>query len=309
MPFDKPAAEVHLDEAVVREMLVEQCPQWAGEPIRFVLAGWDNAMFRLGDDLMVRVPRRAASVSLIDHEQRWLPELAPNLPLPIPVPVYAGTPGDAYPWPWSVVTYAPGRSGLDIAVEADWAPDGVAGSIPVATALGRFHAALSRVPVPDDPPRNPYRGMPLAERQDRVDECIKTCRDVLDAETVERVERIWEDCLAAPVSDVSTWLHGDLHPGNIVIDTGIGAGPAAVSVVDFGDICTGDPACDLLLGWQLFTPTARETFRAATGVDDATWMRGRGWALTHGLMALANSADDPTFAALGRHAVLAAVAE
>lgn len=308
MPFDKPAADLPLDEGVVGRMVAEQCPQWASEPIEFIVAGWDNAMFRLGADLMVRVPRRAVAVPLIEAEQRWLPRLAPALPLPIPVPVHVGVPGEAYPWPWSVVAYVAGRSALDAAVEDGWASHGVTGSVRIARALGRFCAAMATIPVPADPPLNPYRGMPLAQRQDRFDECIDACRDVLDQATIAAAVEVWERCVAAPRSETATWLHGDLHPANVIVDDLASADPT-VSVVDFGDMCIGDPAGDLLVGWQLFDVTARRAFRDASGVDDATWMRGRGWALAHGLMCLANSADDPSFTALGRHSVEAVISD
>lgn len=305
MPIDKPAAEVDLDETVVTDLIAAQCPQWVDRRVEFLTSGWDNAIFRLGRDLAVRLPRREVAVPLIEHEQRWLPQLASALPLPIPVPLYTGTPTERFPWPWSVVAWLPGRSGLDLAVDDDWSGDGTAGSTELATALGGFIAALGRVVVPDDPPVNPFRGIPLAQRRDRFADTLDACRGVLDATTIEAIERVWDDALAAPLATSTSWLHGDLHPGNLVVDVDSGS----VGVVDFGDICTGDAAGDLLLGWQLFDRDARRAFRTASGVDDATWRRGRGWALAHGLACLSNSADDPAFAALGRHTLAAVVGE
>lgn len=305
MPYDKPSAEVELDDDVVRRLLADQCPQWLDEPVAFLLAGWDNAMFVIGDDKLARVPRRASAVPLIEHEQRWLPELAPRLPLPIPAPLHAGTPTSFYPWPWSIVPLAVGRSALEVSIDTAWSTDGIAGSAALADRVGTCVAALHEIPVPESPPVNPYRGIPLADRNDLFDQHLADCGRVLDGSILDAIRDKWADALAAPPPAGRTWLHGDLHPGNLIVDT---AG-APVSLIDFGDMCAGDPAVDLMLGWQLFTPDARPAFRVSTRVDDATWARGRGWALAHGVACLANSADDPAFTALGRHTIDAVVTD
>lgn len=288
--MDRPAAEVDVDEALVRTLLVEQHPDLADLPLVEVASGWDNVIFRLGDDLVVRLPRRAVAAPLVEHELRWLPELAPRLPLAVPVPRRRGGPGAGYPWSWSVARWQPGT------VASETPPDD-----PGATAdvLGRFLAALHR-PAPTDAPANPYRGGPLVDR----DATLRTRLDHLGASVDRRaVEACWDDALAAaPHRGPAVWLHGDLHPANLVVHGG-----RLVAVLDFGDLTAGDPATDLAVAWMAVPAEARPRLRAAVGeVDDDTWRRARGWALSHAIACLATSDDHPAMAAVGA-ATLAAV--
>ncbi|HEX2421422.1 MAG TPA: aminoglycoside phosphotransferase family protein [Acidimicrobiia bacterium] len=264
----EPAAEVHIDEVLVANLLREQHPDLAGLPIQPVGSGWDNAIFRLGPDLSVRLPRRALSVPLVLHEQRWLPVLAPGLSLPVPVPIRTGVPGSGYPWPWSVTAWFPGTTAENLAAED-------LGT--VAGQLGTFVRSLHR-PAPVDAPLNPYRGVPLALRDQR------TCSGVSALEgSHEALLRAWSDALETPGWDgPPTWLHGDLHPLNLVVNHG-----RLSAVIDFGDVCAGDPATDLAVGWMLFPRSVRSLFQQAVGVDPDTWRRGRGWAITLGVAWLA----------------------
>lgn len=285
-----PAAEVDVDEALVRRLLVEQHPDLADDQLRPVASGWDNVLFRLGEHRTVRLPRRALAAPLVEHEQRWLPVLAPRLPLPVPVPERIGRPAAGYPWHWSIGPWFEGRP----AAEEPPADPGAA-----AETLGRFLAAMHR-PAPADAPENPYRGVPLAERDATLRERLPALDRLLDREVVVRS---WEDALVAdPWPGPALWLHGDVHPFNLVVQDG-----ALAAVVDFGDLTAGDPASDLAGGWMLLPPAEHRRFRAAAGaVDDATWERARGWTLFYGVMFLLHGADDHRYAGVGRRALVAA---
>jgi len=290
-----PAAEVDIDAALVRALLDEQMPDLAPLRLRLVANGWDNAIFRLGDDLVVRLPRRALAADLVGHEQRWLPALAAVLPLPIPAPARAGvaSPSLGYPWRWSVCPWLPGAVALGAAIDDP---------LDAARTLGRFVAALHR-PAPDDAPRNPFRGIPLAHRAARLHEGVER----LGAQLTDSAEVLdaWDALVDTPPwTRPPVWLHGDLHPANVLVDHG-----RVSAVIDFGDLASGDPATDLAIAWMLFDdPDARVAFRRAAGaVDDDTWTRARGWALALGVAILAGSADNDAFTRLGHATVSAAV--
>ena len=281
-----PAAEVDVDERLVRALLAEQFPDLAGLPLAPFANGWDNTVLRLGDDLLVRAPRRAVAATLVEHEQRWLPELAPMLPLRVPTPVRVGRPSTAvgYPWAWSVCPFFEGE------VVARRPPDDLDEA---ARDLGRFVRAL-HVPAPADAPTNPFRGVPLVARDGPFRERVAALGDAVDGPTA--LER-WDACCALPRwTGPPVWVHGDLHPANLLVRDG-----RLDAVLDFGDLCAGDPASDLYPAWTLFPdPGTRATFRAAAGeVDDDTWARAEGWALLMAISYLATSADNPMMTAIG----------
>lgn len=284
-----PAAEVVVDEDLVRALLSEQHPDLAQLDVRIVGEGWDNVTLRLGDDLGVRVPRRAMAAPLILNEQRWLPVLAPRLPLAVPTPVRNGQPGCGFPWAWSVCPWLTGEI----------ATGPLRSSADAALTLGEFVAALA-VPAPADAPPNPYRGVPLPERHDVTVARIAQLTEIVDG---PRLRELWDDLCATPLWDgPPVWLHGDLHPANLLATNG-----ELTAVIDFGDITGGDPATDLAGGWMLFEGEDLAAFRRAAGdCDDDTWRRARGWALVHSLACLGSSADNDTMAAIG-HRTLAAV--
>ncbi|RXZ48439.1 aminoglycoside phosphotransferase family protein [Agromyces binzhouensis] len=265
---DAPLPDLHVDEALAARLVRAQHPDLAGE-VRFVANGWDNAMFRLGDDLAIRMPRRREAVDLMAHEQRWLPELAARLPVAVPSPVRNGRPAPelGYDAPWSIVPWFSGASGLAFDVDTR----GVA-----VDALASFVAELGATPALADAPRNAWRGVPIAHRDDDVRARLASGR-IPDAAGLVSV---WERALGASAwSGPPVWLHGDLHPHNLLL----APSGSLVAVVDFGDVTAGDPATDLATAWLTFGPAARRRFRAELeerrGVDEATWDRARGWAL------------------------------
>ncbi|MFN8017513.1 MAG: aminoglycoside phosphotransferase family protein [Acidimicrobiales bacterium] len=291
-PIDKPAAEVDLTVSLVRALLEEQHPDLAHLPIEPIGSGWDNALFRLGADLLARLPRRELSVPLVAHEVRWLPELAPHLPLPVPVPVRLGEPGCGYPWPWTIVPHLPGASALAT-------PPRDLGA--AAEALAGFVVAMHR-PAPPDAPENPYRGVPLSDRTERTEGWIEQLASMIDAGAARAA---WREAVALPGWDgPPLWLHGDLHPNNVVVHEGRVGG-----IIDFGDLTSGDPATDLAIAWMLLDVDARAAFRRRVGVDGTTWARGRGWALTLGLAYLAHARDDEAFGRVGLATIEACLAD
>lgn len=291
-----PVAEVDVSVELVRRLLGDQHPDLAGLPLAELANGWDNVLFRLGDELVVRMPRRTAAAELVRHEQRWLSHLAPRLPLPVPAPVRIGRPGAGYPWTWSIVPLLPG----DIAARTP--PANLAAA---ADQLGRFVGAL-HAPAPTEHPVSLVRGVPLAARDAATRARLERLVGTIDHAAALRC---WEDALAAPPwTDAPRWLHGDLHPANVLVCDG-----RISAVIDFGDITAGDPATDLAVAWMLFPATEHPAFRAGyqasndRALDEHTWTRARGWAIALSLAFLAHSADNPLMGGIGQRALDAAL--
>ncbi len=283
-----PAAEVEISEDLVRRLVAEQFPDLAALPLAMMANGWDNVLFRLGDALVVRLPRRAPAAELVEHEQRWLPSLQPRLPLPVPAPVRLGRPDHGYPWAWSVVPFLAGR-------DAFRSPP--ADLHDTAARLGEFLGAL-HVPAPPEAPANPLRGIPLADRAASMARNLQALDGLVDQDGVRRA---WAAALDVPRwQGPPIWLHGDLHPENLLVHDG-----RLSAVIDFGDITAGDPATDLSAAWMLLPVEHHDTLRRAytdaggAGSDDDTWARARGWALALSVAFLAHSADSPLTAEIG----------
>jgi aminoglycoside phosphotransferase (APT) family kinase protein len=270
MPVMSPAAFI-IDTRLVRALLRRQFPRWGHLDVAPVIpGGWDHRTFRLGDDMLVRLPSAEGYAVQVDKEQRWLPALAAHLPVPIPEPVGLGEPGPGYPFPWSVYRWLEGRTVLDgAAVDLN----------DLAVDLASFLVALHRV----DPAGGPgpglhtgYRGGPLSWYDAETRESIDALAGLVDPVVATR---IWQAALDAPFEGSPVWFHGDVAPGNLLIRNGrLGA------VIDFGCAGVGDPACDLVIAWTLLDTDARQLFRATLAPDTACWARGRGWALWKALI-------------------------
>ncbi|MDH4170303.1 MAG: aminoglycoside phosphotransferase family protein [Acidimicrobiia bacterium] len=265
------ADEIHTDVTLMRRLLAAQFPQWAARPIELVDSyGTDHDIYRLGDDLAARLPRIGWATAQAAKEAAWLPRLAPHLPLAVPVPRAMGHPAEGYPFDWSVVEWLPGETANGTIADLQQA----------AVDLAAFILALRGIDTAGAHPRPPHRrGGPLAEGDEQVRRAIAAIGDRIDAEAATRS---WDESLAAPPWDAGeVWVHGDLLPGNLLVVDG-----RLSAVIDFGGLDVGDPACDLQPAWNVFAGASRRRFRDELEVDDASWLRGRGWALYQAVSAL-----------------------
>jgi aminoglycoside phosphotransferase (APT) family kinase protein len=267
--------EIDSDADLVGRLLAAQQPQWAGLPVeRIASTGTDNALYRLGDDMVVRLPLRPSSVRQLAREARWLPFLAPQLPLAVPVPLAAGEPSEAdgFPWPWLVYPWFDGEDATVAPLDLSTA----------AADLARFVTALQVVDPTGGPAANAAnhgRGVPLADRDEFTRQGIAASQGLVDTAAVTAA---WDVALRTPAwAGEPVWLHGDIASGNLLVQDG-----RLSSVIDWGAAAIGDPACDLLVAWELFDAASRQLLRAELDVDDGTWCRGRGWALSTALVAL-----------------------
>jgi aminoglycoside phosphotransferase (APT) family kinase protein len=283
------ADEVQTDPALVRRLLADQFPQWSDLPLALVESyGTDHDIYRLGAELTVRLPRIAWATTQAAKESVWLPRLAPHLPLAVPVPVAMGRPAEGYPFAWSICEWLPGVNAADASIDLDQA----------AVDLAAFIRALRGADTTGALPRSPgSRGCPLAESDAGVRRSIEALGNRVNGPTLTR---LWDESVTAPAwAGPETWVHGDLLPGNLLVVDG-----RLSAVIDFGGLNVGDPACDLQPAWNVFTGPSRDRFRAELAVDDASWLRGRGWALAQAVVALPYYWDtNPGIVAQALHAV------
>ncbi|HET8728612.1 MAG TPA: aminoglycoside phosphotransferase family protein [Alphaproteobacteria bacterium] len=274
-----PYGEVKIDASLVRRLVAAQFPHWADLPVRPVdVGGWDNRTFHLGERMAVRLPSAEAYAPQVAKEQRWLPMLAPLLPVPIPAPLAMGRPGEDYPWHWSVYRWLDGETA---------AAGPIADLRQFATALARFLIALQRIDAAGGPPPGPhsfFRGGSLAVYDGETRRAITALDGRIDTGAATAV---WEAALSTAWRGPPVWVHGDVSAGNLLVDQG----GRLCAVIDFGSSSVGDPACDLAIAWTLFDGESRREFRAALPLDEATWARGRGWTLWKALIILAGLSE------------------
>jgi len=285
MPAGKPDADVAVDEALVRRLLDAEHPDLAALPLTSLDSGWDNELFRLGEDFVVRVPRREMAAELMYNEQVWLPELAPRLPVPIPTPARKGHPTDFYPWHWSVLPYFIGHCADETPVAADQ-----------ADAFADFLLALHQ-PAPADAPVNDVRGIPIQVRKANTLERMARVQDKTNLLT-PTIESLWQAALNAPESSERRWLHGDLHAQNVLVDD---AGRIA-AVIDWGDLTGGDVATDLAGIWSLFeSADARQRIIERYLPSEDLLARAMGWAVVFGVVLVDSGLiNSPRHAQAGR---------
>ncbi|GAA4985631.1 aminoglycoside phosphotransferase family protein [Actinopolymorpha pittospori] len=287
------ADEIDLDVDLVRGLLTDQFPHWADLPIRpFASSGTVNALFRLGDDLAVRLPRVEWGIEDVAKDHVWLPRLAPLLPVPIPTLLGQGTPGPDYPWPWSVYRWLEGENPLEDSLEDPRS---------LAADLAGFVAAFRAVDLPDGPPA--YRGGPLSAMDAPARSAIKDLHGMIDTDAATAA---WDEALRVPDwSGPPVWVHADLLPGNLLVDRG-----RLSAVIDFATTGVGDPACDLIVAWSVLPASVRDDFREALAADDAAWARGRGRALAIALIQLPYyQHTNPVMAANARHVIREVLAD
>lgn len=279
-----PAAEVDITPELIRHLLARQHPDLQTQNIQIMEAGWDNVMARLGDNLALRLPRRAAAEPLILNEQKWLPKLASKLPLPIPVPLRVGKPQTGYPFHWSLQAWLPGSAADTAPPKSDQAP-----------VLAGFLKTLHALPLPRQPPRNPIRECSLAAKH----EDLQGRMDSLSQETgliTPDIKAAWMRACAAPYEGPPGWIAGDMHPRNILTVEG-----KLSAIIDWGDMCAGDPATDFMGVWGLFKDAgARDAVFKAYGADEGLHLRALGWAIFSGvILAQTGRIDTPRHAKTG----------
>jgi aminoglycoside phosphotransferase (APT) family kinase protein len=267
------ADEVDIDVPLVRRLLAAQFPEWADLPIEPVASsGTDNALYRLGADMVVRLPRTERTTAPLEKERRWLPRLAPRLPLAVPVPLADGMPTQGYPFQWSVYRWLNGESAIERATDPR----------ELAIDLAQFVSALEQIdptggPSPGE--HNFFRGAPLATRDEATRAAIVSLRGAIE---VGPVTAAWEAALRAPEWGCApVWVHGDLDARNLLVEDG-----RLSAVIDWGCLGVGDPAYDVMVAWKVLPSEARRVFRTALAVDESTWARARGGALSQALIAL-----------------------
>jgi len=285
--------EANIDTALVAQLLLEQMPRWAGLPLKYVDSpGTSNAIYRLGEDMSVRLPLTPGAAKHVDKEFQWVPKLASLLPVAVPLPLARGTATDQYPWSWTVCRWI---EGTNPDVEQLEEPNAL------ASDLARFVLALHEIDMKDGPTTN--RGFHPKLQDEATRTAIEALAGKIDTAAALRA---WEEVLLIPEwVGAPVWIHGDLMPGNLLVKDG-----RLSAVLDFGSLGIGDPAIDMIPAWNLLPPDTRAPYRQAVDVDDATWARGRGWALTMALLQLPYyEHSNPALAANARHAIQAILTE
>lgn len=268
-----------VDIGLVEQLIAAQFPQWSELQVRPVdKQGWDNSTFRMGDDMLVRLPTAWEYALAVEKEQRWLPVLAPALPVQVPVPLAAGEPTDEFPHHWSVYRWLDGTPASNAAIND---------MTEFAVELAEFLTALWSVDAKDGPEpgvHNWFRGGTLAAFDHWTQESLETLEGRMRTDLARKV---WDRGMQSAWDSPPVWFHGDIAVGNLLVQEG-----SLAAVIDFGTCGVGDPACDLAIAWTLFSNSSREAFRERLNVDQATWERGQGWALWYALKSHATSIRD-----------------
>ncbi|MEV0774439.1 aminoglycoside phosphotransferase family protein [Streptomyces sp. NPDC050433] len=270
-----------IDAGLVRRLVAAQFPQWSELPVTPVeVDGWDNRTYRLGDRMTVRLPTAEGYAPAVEKENQWLPKLAQSLPVPIPPILAAGAPGEGYPFNWSIRGWLEGATAT---------PDRIDDLTRFATSVAEFLLALQRIDAAEGPragAHSAYRGTPPAHYDDETRRSLAALDGRVDT---DRAAAVWDAALGTSRQGPPVWFHGDIAFGNLLVDKGELAG-----VIDFGTSGVGDPACDLVIAWTMFSGDSREAFRRTVDQDPGTWARARGWALWKALICLVDDIDTNT---------------
>ncbi|MCX4670603.1 aminoglycoside phosphotransferase family protein [Streptomyces sp. NBC_01381] len=316
MAPNPPDGRAGIDAALVKRLIAAQFPQWSELPVRPVeVDGWDNRTYRLGDAMTARLPTAAGYAPAVAKENRWLPRLAPGLPVAVPPILAQGEPGEGYAFPWSVRGWLDGETA---------ARDRIDGMERFAVSVAGFIRALQRCDAIGGPQAGAHswwRGASPAHYDGETRRCLAALErraergagsDGVDTGGVDtggvdiaRATAVWDAALAAEWRGAPVWFHGDIASGNLLVADG-----RLTAVIDFGTAGVGDPACDLVIAWGMFSGDSREAFRQAVGQDDDTWARARGWSLWKTLLTLTDCIDtDPVRAADCRRVIEAVLAD
>lgn len=296
-PATPPDGRAGIDAALVKRLIAAQFPRWSALPVTPVeVDGWDNRTYRLGDGMTVRLPTAPGYVPAVAKENEWLPRLAPALPVAVPTVLGKGVPGEGYPHPWSVRGWLPGATAQ---------PERV-GDLPrFAVEVAEFVLDLQRCDATDGPVAGAhsfYRGAPPAHYDEETRRCLAALKGRVDT---DRATAVWDAALAAEWRGEPVWFHGDIASGNLLVVDG-----KLAAVIDFGTAGVGDPACDLVIAWGMFSGDSRAAFRRTVAQDDATWARARGWALWKALLVLSQNIDsDAELAAVNRRVIAEVLAD
>jgi aminoglycoside phosphotransferase (APT) family kinase protein len=287
---------VTIDEALVGQLVQRQFAQWSNLPVvKVVPGGWDNRTFRLGKELLVRLPSAQRYVAQVEKEQVWLPKLASVLPLPIPAPIAMGKPGSGFPWVWSIYQWQEGVTVDQARIENS---DGL------AFDLARFLTSLYKADASRGPPpgqHNFYRGGDLAVYADEARAAIVQLGKTIDGPACTV---LLEDALASKWQNPPVWVHGDVTPGNLLTING-----ELSAVIDFGSSAVGDPSCDMAIAWTYFDRSGREVLRRELGLDEAAWTRGKGWALWKALITMSGNSSNQKMLSLAQTTLQALTSE
>jgi aminoglycoside phosphotransferase (APT) family kinase protein len=286
-----PDGRAGINASLVKRLVEDQFPRWSDLPVTPVeVDGWDNRTYRLGAEMAVRLPTAAGYAPAVDKEHRWLPILAPSLPVAVPVPLAKGVPGAGYPFNWSIRRWLEGQTATFDRIDDPCA---------FAASVGEFVLSLQRIDAADGPRAGAhsfYRGAPPAYYDDETRRALAALDAHIDTDSASAV---WDTALEATWSGPPMWFHGDIAGGNLLVREG-----KLAAVIDFGTSGVGDPACDLVIAWTMFSGDSRKTFRSVVGQDATMWARARGWALWKALIVLARTIDtDEEQAAVHRRVI------
>jgi aminoglycoside phosphotransferase (APT) family kinase protein len=297
MASTPPDGRAGIDAALVQRLVASQFPQWSHLPVVPVAVdGWDNRTYRLGNDMTARLPTADGYVPAVAKENQWLPRLAPSLPVAVPTVLAEGAPGEGYPFPWSVRGWLHGET----------AERGRIGDLSrFAASVAEFILALQRCDATGGPVAGQhswYRGASPAYYDEETRRCLAALEGRVDT---ARARAVWDAALATRWRAAPVWFHGDIASGNLLVSEG-----ELAAVIDFGTSGIGDPACDLVIAWTLFSGDSREAFRQAVDQDDDIWARARGWVLWKSLLNLTQCMDsDEERAAVNRHVISEVLAD